>query len=169
MMVLGWWLLHSTPCSYYRVKYFLESNMKIGDLAKQTGCSIETIRYYEREGLLAAPARSEGNFRLYTDQHAERLVFIRNCRALDMTHEEIRALLRVKDQNGQDCGDVNALLDAHIGHVAERIAELQVLQTQLLDLRQACGCRQAVADCGILQGLTSMQVEGRQDRYTHLG
>jgi Cd(II)/Pb(II)-responsive transcriptional regulator len=143
--------------------------MKIGELAKQSGCSIETIRYYEREGLLAAPARSEGNFRLYGGQHAERLIFIRNCRALDMSHEEIRALLRVKDQNGQDCGDVATLLEAHIGHVAGRIAELQALEAQLIQLRQACGCRQAVAACGILQGLGDLAVHDRQDRRSHLG
>lgn len=59
--------------------------MKIGELAKLTDCQVETIRYYEREGLLPEPARSEGNYRLYTQAHVERLTFIRNCRSLDMT------------------------------------------------------------------------------------
>ena len=59
--------------------------MKIGELAKLADCQVETVRYYEREGLLPAPARSEGNYRLYSSEHLERLTFIRNCRTLDMT------------------------------------------------------------------------------------
>ncbi|HDR8920317.1 TPA: Cd(II)/Pb(II)-responsive transcriptional regulator [Burkholderia vietnamiensis] len=127
--------------------------MKIGDLAKRAGCGVETVRYYEREGLMSTPTRSEGNYRLYSEAHVERLTFIRNCRALDMTHDEIRALLRFKDCGGQDCGDVNALLDEHIGHVARRIAELQGLEAQLQALRASCGQRQPVDECGILRGL----------------
>ena len=127
--------------------------MKIGDLAKTAGCSVETVRYYEREGLLSAPVRSEGNYRLYSEAYVERLTFIRNCRALDMTHDEIRALLRFKDSGGQDCGDVNALLDEHIGHVARRIAELQGLEAQLQGLWASCGQRRPIDECGILRGL----------------
>jgi DNA-binding transcriptional MerR regulator len=63
----------------------MNNTLKIGELAKQTGCLVETIRYYEGEGLLLEPARSEGNYRLYTDIHIERLQFIRHCRSLDMT------------------------------------------------------------------------------------
>ena len=69
--------------------------MKIGELATLTNTQIETIRYYEREGLLAEPRRSEGNYRIYGSAHAERLSFIRHCRGLDMTLDEIRVLLRV--------------------------------------------------------------------------
>lgn len=127
--------------------------MKIGDLAKTAGCSVETVRYYEREGLLSAPARSEGNYRVYSEAHVDRLTFIRNCRALDMTHDEIRALLRFRDCGGQDCGDVDALLDEHIGHVARRIAELQRLEAQLRGLRASCGQRRSIDECGILRGL----------------
>lgn len=74
--------------------------MKIGELAKLTDCQVETIRYYEKEGLLPPPARSDGNYRLYTQAHTERLVFIRNCRSLDMTLEEIRSLLGLRDSPG---------------------------------------------------------------------
>jgi len=71
--------------------------MKIGELAQRTNTPVETIRYYEREGLLAEPVRSEANYRVYEDAHAQRLSFIRHCRGLDMTLEEIRVLLRFKD------------------------------------------------------------------------
>jgi Cd(II)/Pb(II)-responsive transcriptional regulator len=129
--------------------------MKIGDLAKRTGCKVETVRYYESEGLLPEPARNEANYRLYGEPHVERLMFIRNCRALDMTLGEIRALLGFKDDGGQDCGNVDALLDQHIEQVAERITELQRLEAQLRALRQSCGERRSVEECGILQMLTS--------------
>ena len=112
--------------------------MKIGELAKLTDAQVETIRYYEREGLLPAPARSDGNYRLYTQAHVERLTFIRNCRGLDMTLEEIRSLLHMRDSPQDQCTSVNALIDEHIQHVNARIASLQALQTQLLDLRQRC-------------------------------
>ena len=127
--------------------------MKIGELAKRTGSVVETIRFYEQEGLLPAPNRSEGNFRLYGPGHLERLQFIRHCRSLDMTLNEIRHLLRFKDAPEENCGEVNALLDKHIVHVADRIAELKALERQLKDLRACCRRSQAAKDCGILQEL----------------
>ncbi len=108
--------------------------MKIGELAKRTDCTAETIRYYEREGLLPEPRRSEGNYRQYNESHVEQLVFIRNCRLLDMTHHEIRELLALRCQPQASCGDVNGLIDAHIGHVSERLAALAQLQQQLIEL-----------------------------------
>ncbi len=104
--------------------------MKIGELAKRTGCPVETIRYYEREGLLPEPARSEGNYRQYTLAHVERLSFIRHCRSLDMTQEEIRTLLALRDRPEADCGTANRLIDEHLHHVEVRIAELQALREQ---------------------------------------
>ncbi|SDV48187.1 Cd(II)/Pb(II)-responsive transcriptional regulator [Chitinasiproducens palmae] len=138
--------------------------MKIGELAKRTGCTVETIRYYEREGLLDAPSRSSGNYRLYAAPHVKRLTFIRNCRALDMTHGEIRALLAVwdsRDATGgpEDCSAANALLDEHIAHVETRIAELQTLQTQLLALREHCDWPRQPAECGILRELAADPVD----------
>lgn len=127
--------------------------LKIGALAQHTGTQVETIRYYEREGLLPEPGRTQGNYRLYGLAHAERLRFIRHCRSLDMTLDEVRALLRLRDAPADNCGEVNALLDAHIGHVAERIGELQALERQLKSLRRRCRQSQAAGDCGILQEL----------------
>ena len=125
--------------------------MKIGDLARATGTQAETIRYYEREGLLAEPARTDANYRRYDESHVARLGFIRHCRALDMTLDEIRALLRFQDDPAANCGAVNELLDEHIGHVGERIRELQKLQAELKALRAQCDA--AGAACGILETL----------------
>ena len=126
--------------------------MKIGELARLTESQVETIRYYEREGLLPAPARTEGNYRTYTQAHVERLSFIRNCRSLDMTLEEIRSLLRLRDSPHDQCQSVNALIDEHIEHVNARVASLQTLQQQLLDLRRRCA-DDAADHCAILERL----------------
>lgn len=127
---------------------------RIGELARELEVPVETIRYYEREHLLPEPARSSGNYRLYAQEHRDRLSFIRHCRSLDMTLDEIRDLLRVKDAPEESCADVNALLDSHIGHVAERIAELRHLKRQLELLRSECGSSRAGKDCKILQRLS---------------
>ncbi|RTL18139.1 MAG: Cd(II)/Pb(II)-responsive transcriptional regulator [Burkholderiales bacterium] len=134
--------------------------MKIGELAAASSTAVDTIRYYEREALLPAPARNPGGFRVYEAGHLERLQFIRYCRSLDMSLDEVRVLLRVKDAPGGDCGDVNALLDAHIGHVSRRIRELRALETQLKALRQRCAAAQSADRCGILHGLSAAAQEG---------
>lgn len=143
--------------------------MKIGELAQQAQCTVETIRYYERERLLPDPERTSSNFRFYGQPHLERLRFIRNCRALDMSHEEIRALLALADQPAAGCGQVNALLDEHIGHVDARIQELLQLKSQLGALRHRCQTESAVEACGILHGLVNMETESKPARHTHLG
>lgn len=127
---------------------------RIGDLAGLLDVPVETIRYYERETLLPKPARSEGNYRLYTSLERERLEFILNCRALDMTLQEIRNLLRLRDAPELGCGGVNDVLDEHIEHVAARISALRGLQSQLKALRLRCASPQTAKDCGILQGLS---------------
>lgn len=133
--------------------------MKIGELARATETVIETIRFYEREGLLPAPARSEGNFRIYETKHLERLQFIRYCRGLDMSLDEVRVLLRFKDHPADNCGDVNVLLDEHIGHVSRRMDELRSLQRELKELRQRCGSAKPADQCGILAGLSEAAQE----------
>jgi len=127
--------------------------MKIGELSAAAATPVETIRYYERIGLLPEPSRSGGNFRLYEAPHLERLQFIRYCRSLDMSLDEIRVLLKFKDAPDASCGDVNALLDEHIGHVSRRIRELRTLESQLKELRRRCGSERTAHECGILAGL----------------
>lgn len=135
-----------------------DSSLKIGELAKMTGSQVETVRYYEREGLLPAPHRSGGNYRLYDLTHVEHLQFVLRCRSLDMTMSEIRELIKFRDAPEQNCGAVNELLDKHIEHVTTRIAELQSLEKQLKKLRKLCGQSQKAKDCQILQGLSKPPV-----------
>ena len=143
--------------------------MKIGELARNAQCTVETVRYYEKAGLLSEPARTEGNFRVYGPEHLERLRLVRNCRALDMSHEEIHTLLKLANQAGDDCGAVNAVFDQHIAHVDTRIHELTQLKLQLSSLRERCSTGQGVDACGILQGLAAMETGQQAGRNTHLG
>lgn len=147
--------------------------MRIGDLGESTGTAVETIRYYEREGLLPVAQRADNNYRVYTAAHAERLAFIRHCRNLDMTLDEIRTLLRLRDAPSSDCGEVNTLLDDHIEHVAHRIRELRLLQKDLKALRARCGTPHAIDQCGILNELDTVATQSpstplhRHIRGTH--
>jgi len=143
--------------------------LRIGELARRADCAVETIRFYEREGLLPAPSRSDGNYRLYGDAHVERLRFVRHCRSLDMTLDEIRSLLHFRDAPDENCGEVNALLDKHIGHVAARIAELRELEMQLIALRRRCDHGQAAKDCGILRELSQAEPPTAMRKGVHGG
>lgn len=128
--------------------------MRIGELAQQTGVAVETLRYYEQQGLLAKPARTAANFRIYTQQHIEQVTFIRQCRLLDLSLAEIRVLLGYKAAPEQACGEVNSLLDRHIVDVQAHIQSLQALEIHLLRLRESCPKEQAAVECGILHELS---------------
>jgi len=137
----------------------MAKSYQIGELARHAEVPVETIRYYEREELLPKPQRSAGNFRLYSDAHRERLVFIRQCRSLDMTLEEIALLLGLKDNPQSSCEQVNALIDDHITDVTSRMAELRQLKKDLESLRRRCNSIGSAGECAILAGLSG----GRAD------
>ena len=107
-----------------------KASMKIGELATASGTSVDTIRYDERQGRLPAPARTACNYRQYDAAKLQRLQFVRHCRALDMSLDDARALLAARDAPDADCDTVTRLLDAHIGHVNQRIRELRALERQ---------------------------------------
>jgi len=127
--------------------------MRIGELGKKADCLVQTVRFYESEGLLPEPARSEGNFRLYDEVHLQRLLFSRRCRAKDMTLDEIRQLLNLRDRPELGCGEVNALVDAHIAQVRTKMKELRALERELMDLRRSCDSARTSRECGILNSL----------------
>ena len=129
--------------------------MRIGELAAKTGVEVETIRYYEREGLLPAPERNAAGYRQYRQEHLEELVFIRHCRSLDMALAEIRVLQDFRHHPQRACGEVNALLERHVVLVHERIAQMQQLERQLTALLDRCGELRTAAECGILRSLNA--------------
>ena len=111
---------------------------RIGEAAKRSGIAAANIRYYEKEQLLSPGVREDNQYRLYTDGDVHRLRFIRLCRAMDMSLDEVRTLLALDGARKDDCVAANKTLDAHLGHVRERLAELQALEHELMQLRSQC-------------------------------
>lgn len=111
---------------------------KIGEAARRSGVGAANIRYYEREGLLAPQTRADNQYRLYSEADVHRLRFIRLCRAMDMSLEEVRTLLALDLGRKADCSRASEVLDAHLAHVRERLAELRALEKDLRGLRDRC-------------------------------
>jgi Cd(II)/Pb(II)-responsive transcriptional regulator len=131
----------------------MSRRFQIGELSQALKVPVETIRYYEREGLLPKPERSHGNYRLYAQETRARLQFILNCRTLDMTLDEVRQLLSLRDSPEQGCAEVNAVLDAHVTHVKDRMRALRQLDRELKQVRARCDSPGSSKDCGILRVL----------------
>lgn len=131
--------------------------MQIKELARATGVDIETIRFYEKEGLLPAPARLANGYRNYAPVHLERLSFIRHCRALDISLSDIQRLLGALDAPQAACVEVDQLVEAQLARVRARLHSMQALEQQLQRLRQACNGPHGDGEphCGILQELVS--------------
>jgi DNA-binding transcriptional MerR regulator len=124
----------------------------IGDLAGQTGTKVETIRYYEKAGLMPPAARTAGNHRAYTQAHIDRLAFIRHSRELGFPLDSVRTLLTMTDDPTQSCAEVDAIARQHLTAVRSRIARLQALEVELSRMVQECGCGR-VADCRVIEVL----------------
>ena len=132
------------------------SSMQIKNLAAATGVDVQTIRFYEKQGLLPAPDRLDNGYRNYEAAYLERLSFIRHCRALDMPLAEVQRLLSFVDDPAQHCADVNGLVDAQLSRVRARLASMQALEKQLVQLRARCTVpTEGGQPCGILAELVS--------------
>jgi Cd(II)/Pb(II)-responsive transcriptional regulator len=129
--------------------------MRIGELGQATGVDIETIRFYEKQGLLPPPARAPNGYRDYGSAHLERLAFIRHGRALDMPLAEIKRLLDFVARPEADCGDINRLIDEQLARVRARLKSMQALEKQLAALRARCEAGHVAAECGILHDLVA--------------
>ena len=123
----------------------------IGKAAALSGVSAANIRFYEKEGLLPPGVRTANSYRGYSSGDIHQLRFIRLCRAMDMSLDEVRTLLNLDLAEKADCAAANAALEAHIAHVGERLAELQALQQDLMDLRARCDG--TGPQCRIMQAL----------------
>ncbi|VTU24236.1 Zn(II)-responsive regulator of zntA [Variovorax sp. SRS16] len=124
---------------------------RIGEAAARSGVTAANIRYYEREALIAPQARGDNSYRLYTDADVHRLRFIRLCRAMDMSLDEVRTLLGLDLRRKADCDAACVALDAHLGHVRERLRELRSLEKDLIALRDCCDGTDA--HCHIIETL----------------
>jgi MerR family mercuric resistance operon transcriptional regulator len=128
------------------------SRIAIGGLSRSTGTKIETIRYYERVGLLPAPARSPGGYRLYGTDHLKRLSFICRARALGFSIGEVRTLLRLADERKRPCAEVRVVADAHLKDVRARIADLRRMERVLKATVARCAQGRR-SDCPLIEVL----------------
>ncbi|WP_462381259.1 MerR family transcriptional regulator [Pseudomonas sp. Marseille-QA0892] len=128
----------------------------IGALSKSTGCHIETIRYYEKIGLLPPAHRSAGKHRIYTDIHRSRLIFIRQNRELGFPLEDIRELITLAADTSNLCGDALAVVKKHLAAIEVKVANLQGIRAQLLAMSGTCESTclgSTVSTCNLVEGL----------------
>lgn len=139
----------------------------IGDLARATGVKPTTIRWYEQEGWLPPPGRTEGGHRAYGETHLRRLGFIRHARELGFDSDAIRALLDLADRPDADCGAAHALATAQIREIDARLRRLEALRAELE--RMATSCEGAViGECRIIETLADFS-HGHCEDPTHTG
>lgn len=129
--------------------------LKIGELAEQTDTSAETLRYYETEGLIPEPRRSESGYRLYTQLDVDRVHFIRRARAMGFSLKEVSELLSLRvDKSHSTCGEVKSLAEHKLDAIDEKIAELQKMKVALTRITEACvGGDESAVHCTILSAL----------------
>lgn len=125
----------------------------IGALAEATDTKVETVRYYERIGLLPAPGRTSGNYRAYSRSQLDRLSFIRRARDLGFTLDQVRALLGLAGNTQSKCCAVDAMARDHVTEIDRKIADLEALRSQLNGLLSQCS-RNTIADCRIIGALS---------------
>ncbi|NND00252.1 MAG: helix-turn-helix domain-containing protein, partial [Gammaproteobacteria bacterium] len=114
------------------------SSVKIGELAKSVGCHVETVRYYEKEGMLPEPPRSESGYRIYTPQHLRQLRLIRRAKELGFSQDQIKSLIRLSYDVDDPCDDVYELTVAQVANVDNKIKELKRLKSALISMKKAC-------------------------------
>ena len=127
--------------------------LPIGALSKQMGCNIETIRYYEKAGLLPTPARSPAGYRRYGSAHLKRLTFIRRARALGFSIEEIRTLLKLADERKRPCAEVRVVAGVHLKDVQAKIADLRAMERVLRETVAKCASGRS-PDCPLIESLS---------------
>jgi DNA-binding transcriptional MerR regulator len=128
--------------------------MRIKEIADAAGVPADSVRHYEKVGLLSPPVRSGNGYRRYTAADLQRLRFIANCRALDMSLQEIRELLEALERPDGDCSDVGRVVGSHLAHVRDRMAGLRALERQLVQLLAACHRGEPLDRCALVQGLS---------------
>ena len=127
--------------------------VKIGELAKKTGLSVDAIRFYEKHGLISKAGRSESGYREFSNETANTLEFIVHCRSLDIPLPEIKKLLRVRSGSAKSCREANHVIDEQIANLRERIQKLKSLEKALSEIRKVCDQELDPMDCKIIKSL----------------
>jgi MerR family transcriptional regulator, mercuric resistance operon regulatory protein len=140
-----------------------EMHFQIGILSQRTGCNIETIRYYEKIGLLAPPIRSGGGYRQYDIEHLKRLSFIRRAREIGFNLDEVRKLLKLADDRIRSCDRARDLASIHLTDIKSKISDLKRIQSVLEELVSRCGSG-VVPECPLIDALFQVQPADRVGR-----
>ena len=140
--------------------------LKIGEVASQAGVGVETIRFYERKGLIDRPRRPLSGFRHYDDQMPRRIRFIRHAQELGFSLREIRELFDLRVDPSVSCADVKAKAVAKIGEVEEKLASLERMRDTLLAITRSCVGEGPTSECPILDALDEPPRRGNTDRGT---
>lgn len=127
--------------------------MRTGELAKRAGVNAQTLRYYERRGLLAQPSRTQGGYRSYPDGAVDTVRFVKRAQELGFSLDEIEELLHLADGGPDDCDTARALAEARVTQLAQRIADMQRMQRSLTELIETCELPRARRSCPILMSL----------------
>ncbi len=126
--------------------------LSIGELARRAGCLVETVRYYERAGIMPSPPRSEGGHRQYTFEHLKRLNFVRRCRDLGINLEGTRGLLGLVDEGGDTCAQVKGIASNHLVEIRRKMSDLRKMERVMKDMVAACDVGE-IPDCPIIDAL----------------
>ena len=130
------------------------TNLLRSDLAKATGCNLETIRYYENIGILPHPPRTAKGFRVYGQPHVRRLRFVLRMRELGFSLQEVRGFLELVDGGAQTCAEIHDRTRAHLSTVRAKIADLQRIQGVLEETAAKCSGRD-VPECPVLDAFSA--------------
>ena len=124
------------------------------ELARQTGCNLETVRYYEKIGMMRDPPRTAAGYRIYDPAHVSRLRFILRARELGFSLDEVRGLLALVDRGTQTCAEVKARTEVHLADIRAKIRDLQQIESVLAETASHCS-GDTVPECPILDALTN--------------
>ncbi len=133
--------------------------MKIGELAEKVGFTIEAVRFYEKEKLLPPVPRSYSNYRQYNDKHLQRLLFIKHCRTLNISLDDIRILIAVSEDGDKHADRAHELVHNYLQDIDEKISSLKRLKRELQELEGMCKGHRENEECGIMHGLRSGDFE----------
>ena len=132
----------------------MQRELTIGTLSKETGVKVVTIRYYEKVGVLSAPSRSAGNYRVYGQQHERRLHFIRRCRVLGFSLAQILDFLRLSSESSPSCAKVCRIAERHLKDVEGKLADLKRLAAELRRITSSCSGTRPMSECRIIEALS---------------
>jgi DNA-binding transcriptional MerR regulator len=133
----------------------MRRELNIGGLSKETGVKVVTIRFYEKIGVLTAPPRSAGNYRIYGQQHVRRLHFVRRCRDLGFSLGQIIDFLRLSSENSSSCAKVCGIAERHLKDVEGKLADLKRLASELRRITSSCSGTRPMSECRIIEALST--------------